>query len=175
MDKAKALLGSALFLVIAPGVVAGLVPWLLTHWRFAPPLLHLEAGRWLGGALILAATPVLLEAFARFALEGRGTPAPVAPTRTLVVGGAYRFVRNPMYVAVVSLILGQALLLGQAVLLAYGAAAWLTMHLFVVFYEEPRLLGDYGADYEAFRRHVPRWLPRPSPWRPDAPGGTGES
>lgn len=168
MQKSKALIGSAVFLVVAPGVVAGLVPWLLTHWRFAPPLLELEAGRWLGGVLILAAAPVLLEAFVRFALEGRGTPAPVAPTKTLVVGGAYRFVRNPMYVAVVALILGQALLLGQAVLLAYGAAAWLTMHLFVVFYEEPRLLADYGPAYETFRRHVPRWLPRLRPWRPAA-------
>ncbi|WP_029907198.1 isoprenylcysteine carboxylmethyltransferase family protein [Caulobacter sp. UNC358MFTsu5.1] len=167
-DRTGALLGSALFLVVAPGVVAGLVPWWLSGWRFAPPLLGLEAGRWLGGALILVAAPVLLEAFVRFALEGRGTPAPVAPTKMLVVGGAYRFVRNPMYVAVVSLILGQALLLGQAVLLAYGAAAWLTMHLFVVFYEEPRLLGDYGQDYETFRRHVPRWLPRLRPWRPAA-------
>ena len=168
MQKAKALIGSAVFLVVAPGVVAGLVPWWLTRWRFAPPLLGLEAGRWLGGALIAMAAPVLLEAFVRFALEGRGTPAPVAPTRTLVVGGAYRFVRNPMYVAVVALILGQGLLLGQAVLLAYGAIAWLTMHLFVVFYEEPRLLADYGAGYEAFRGHVPRWLPRLRPWRPAA-------
>jgi len=168
MDRTGALLGSALFLVVAPGVVAGLVPWWLSGWRFAPPLLGLEAGRWLGGALIVVAAPVLLEAFVRFALEGRGTPAPVAPTKTLVAGGAYRFVRNPMYVAVVSLILGQALLLGRAGLLVYGAAAWLTMHLFVVFYEEPRLLGDYGQDYETFRRHVPRWLPRLRPWRPAA-------
>jgi protein-S-isoprenylcysteine O-methyltransferase Ste14 len=165
MGRVRALLGSGLFLVVAPGVVAGLVPWLLTGWTFAPPLLGLEAGRWLGAAMIVLAAPVLLAAFVRFALEGRGTPAPIAPTQALVVGGAYRFVRNPMYVAVVTLILGQGLLLGRPVLLAYGAAAWLAMHLFVVFYEEPRLLADHGAGYEAFRRNVPRWLPRLRPWR----------
>ena len=166
MGRVRALLGSGLFLVIAPGVVAGLVPWLLTGWALAPPLLGLEAGRWLGAAMIVLAAPVLLEAFVRFALEGRGTPAPIAPTQALVVGGGYRFVRNPMYVAVVTLIFGQGLLLGRPALLAYGAAAWLAMHLFVVFYEEPRLLADHGAGYDAFRRHVPRWLPRLRPWRP---------
>ncbi|EJL23388.1 hypothetical protein-S-isoprenylcysteine methyltransferase [Caulobacter sp. AP07] len=165
MGRVASLLGSAVFLVVAPGVVAGLVPWWLTRWTFAPPLLDLAASRWLGAALMAPALLVLLDSFARFALEGRGTPAPVAPPETLVVGGAYRFVRNPMYVAVVTLILSQGLLLGQPALLAYGAAVWLAMHLFVVSYEEPRLRADHPG-YEAYVRHVPRWLPRLRPWRP---------
>src|SRR5262252_8791937 len=110
-------LGSALFLVLAPGVVAGLVPWWLTDWRFGTPLAWWEALRVPGLVLTTAATTILVIAFAHFVVEGVGTPAPVAPTQHLVVGGVYRFVRNPMYLAVVGAIIGQALLLGQPVLL----------------------------------------------------------
>jgi len=164
MGRARSVLGTVVFLFAAPGVVAGLVPYLLTQWTSGPPLLGLEPLRWLGVALMIPAALLLLDAFARFALEGRGTPAPIAPTETLVASGPYRFVRNPMYVAVVALILGQGLLLASLPTLAYGAAAWLTMHLFVVFYEEPRLSADH-ASYDAYRAAVPRWLPRLSPWK----------
>ena len=112
-----------------------------------------------------AGLAVLLESFTRFALQGIGTPAPVFPTRHLVVQGAYRYVRNPMYVAVTSLILGQALLLGDTHLLAYAVFPWLVAHLFVVAYEEPTLRRTFGAEYETYCAHVPRWIPRFSPWR----------
>ena len=108
---------------------------------------------------------MLLESFARFAFEGLGTPAPVFPTRRLIVTGLYRHVRNPMYVAVVSLILGQALLFGNLFLLIYGAVVWACFHAFVLGYEEPRLTALYGSEYEQFRANVPRWLPRFRPWR----------
>lgn len=111
-------------------------------------------------ALILLGLPLLLEAFARFALQGRGTPAPVLPPERLVVFGFYRRVRNPMYVAVTALILGQALLLGDVRLLVLAAVVWLTFHLFVLLYEEPRLRQRFGRDYEAYCGAVPRWLPR---------------
>jgi protein-S-isoprenylcysteine O-methyltransferase Ste14 len=111
-----------------------------------------------------AGLAVLLESFTRFALQGIGTPAPVFPTRHLVVQGAYRYVRNPMYVAVTSLILGQALLLGDTHLLAYAVFPWLVAHLFVVAYEEPTLRRTFGAEYETYCAHVPRWIPRFSPW-----------
>ena len=114
--------------------------------------------------LVLPAALLLLDAFARFAWEGRGTPAPIAPTESLVASGPYRFVRNPMYVAVVSLILGQGLLFGSAATLAYGAIVWLTVHLFVVFYEEPTLSAAHPT-YGAYRAAVPRWLPRLTPWK----------
>ncbi len=117
-----------------------------------------------GAVLIVLGLPILLEAFARFALQGRGTPAPVAPTERLVVQGPYRFVRNPMYVAVTTVILGQALLLGDSRLLAYGAVVWLSFHLFVLLYEEPTLRRRFGPDYDAFRAAVPRWIPRRTPW-----------
>jgi protein-S-isoprenylcysteine O-methyltransferase Ste14 len=117
------------------------------------------------GVLVLAAsTLVLLEAFARFALQGIGTPAPVAPTRHLVVTGLYRYVRNPMYVAVVSAILGQSMILGNLSLVLYAALSWLVTHLFVLFYEEPTLRKKFEDEYAEFCAHVPRWIPRLRPW-----------
>jgi protein-S-isoprenylcysteine O-methyltransferase Ste14 len=102
----------------------------------------------------------LLHCFARFALEGRGTPAPVAPTETLVISGLYRYVRNPMYVAVVSVIVGQAVLFGSVPLLGYAAIVWLCFHLFVFVYEEPTLSRQHGQANDRYRAAVPRWLPR---------------
>ncbi|MDQ3792223.1 MAG: isoprenylcysteine carboxyl methyltransferase, partial [Actinomycetota bacterium] len=96
-----------------------------------------------------------------------GTPAPVAAPERLVVGGVYRYVRNPMYVAVLTAIVGQALLLGRLVLLLYAAAAWLVVAAFVRLYEEPTLARRFGADYEVYRRAVPAWRPRLRPWEPD--------
>jgi protein-S-isoprenylcysteine O-methyltransferase Ste14 len=160
-----AIVGTLIFLVIAPGFVAVVAPWLLTGWRMAPPFLGLAAIRWLGGLLIVLGSVGLLDSFRRFAVEGLGTPAPVLPTRRLIVTGLYRFVRNPMYVGVVSAILGQALLLASAPLLGYGACIWLACHLFVLLYEEPTLRRSYGAQYAAYGAQVRRWIPRLRPWR----------
>src|SRR5918999_1669549 len=122
MRRTRAAAGSVVFLAVAPGVVAGLVPWWLTGWRVEEPLPYLLPLRIVGAILVVAGVIVLLDAFARFALEGLGTPAPVAPTKHLVVGGLYRYVRNPMYLAVGATIVGQALLLGQIGLLLYAVA-----------------------------------------------------
>ena len=106
-----------------------------------------------------------MDSFGRFALQGLGTPAPIAPTQHLVVTGLYRYVRNPIYVAVAAVIFGQAVLFGDWRLFAYGAAFCLDCHLFVVGYEEPTLKKSFGAEYEAFRINVPRWIPRLTAWR----------
>lgn len=164
VTRVRATLGSLVFLVLAPGTAAGLVPYWISRWRTGPAPLGLEPLRWAGAALVLAGLPVLLDSFARFALQGLGTPAPVAPTRHLVVSGPYRHVRNPMYVAVVSLVLGQGLLLGSRAVLGYALALWLVFHLFVLGYEEPTLRRTFGAEYEAFRANVPRWIPRLTAW-----------
>ena len=161
MRRSSAALGSALFLLAAPGVVAGLIPWWISSWRGAPP----SPLRLLGALIIFASLGLLLECFGRFAWLGRGTPAPIAPTERLVVSGAYRRVRNPMYVAVLGLILGQAALFGSPGLLAYAGAVWFTVHLFVLAYEEPTLRRAYPQDYERFFAAVPRWIPRLRPWR----------
>ena len=165
-----AILGSAIFLVIAPGFVAGLAPWWISHWRVERALLGLPQVRFGGGVLIALGVIGLVDSFARFSLQGIGTPAPVFPTQHLVVTGLYRYVRNPMYVAVVSTILGQGFLLGNVALLEYGGLVWLLFHLFVVVYEEPTLKANFGSEYTTFCAEVPRWIPRLTPWRshPDA-------
>jgi protein-S-isoprenylcysteine O-methyltransferase Ste14 len=118
--------------------------------------------------MILAGLPVLLDSFARFAVEGLGTPAPVFPASHLVVTGWYRYVRNPMYVAVLSVIVGQALIFGSVALLEYGSLAWLLAHVFVLAYEEPTLRGTFGEEYQIYRTNVPRWIPRLTPWPPNS-------
>jgi protein-S-isoprenylcysteine O-methyltransferase Ste14 len=163
-----ALLGTAAFLILAPGTVAGLIPWWISHWRLHPPFLGFPPFRAIGLLLIAAGVAVVLESFGRFALQGIGTPAPIFPTRHLVVEGVYRYVRNPMYVAVTSMILGQALLLGDRHLLEYAVLPWLAAHLFVLVYEEPTLRRSFGEEYELYCAHVPRWIPRLSPWRKGA-------
>jgi protein-S-isoprenylcysteine O-methyltransferase Ste14 len=163
MRRTTAAAGSALFFAIAPGVVAGLVPWWLTGWRVRGPLAHWAPVRVAGVIMLTAGAVVLAQAFVRFVAEGRGTPAPVAPTERLVTGGLYRHVRNPMYVAVVAVITGQALALGQPVLLGYAAAVWITVASFVRWYEEPALARQFGAQYEAYRRSVRAWWPRIRP------------
>jgi protein-S-isoprenylcysteine O-methyltransferase Ste14 len=158
--KVLALIGSAIFLVIAPGVVAGYVPWTISRWEFEAPFLGLTMFRFAGGALTALGIAGLLECFGRFALQGAGTPAPVFPTRHLVVRGMYHHVRNPMYIAGVATILGQGLLFGNVAVIEYGAIVWLLVHLFVLLYEEPTLRASFGAEYESFCAQVPRWIPR---------------
>jgi protein-S-isoprenylcysteine O-methyltransferase Ste14 len=165
MRQTVSALGSAVFLVIAPGVIAGLVPWWISRWEVRTPLFGQSLVSGIGVLLVLAGLPVLLESFARFAWQGHGTPAPVFPARRLVVGGFYRHVRNPMYVAVVALILGQAAIFANVHLLIYGALIWAAFHGFVLLHEEPKLRESFGPEYENYRAHVSRWLPRLRPWK----------
>ena len=147
---------------MAPGVVAGLIPRWLTGWQAGATRPPLQA---VGALLIVAGVIVLVDAFVRFVVEGIGTPAPVAPTQELVVGGLYRHVRNPMYLAVGATIVGQALLLGRPILLLYAAVFAVAVFAFVRGYEEPTLARQFGARYEEYRRTVPGWWPRLRPWR----------
>lgn len=157
-------MGSLVFLVLVPGVVAGLIPWWLTDWSVREPLRYSLPLRVAGAILLAAGLAVLVEAFARFVVEGVGTPAPIAPTERLVVGGLYRYVRNPMYLAVAATIVGQALLLGRPILLLYAAVFAVAVAAFVHWYEEPTLRRRFGAQYDAYRRAVPAWWPRREPW-----------
>lgn len=158
--------GSAGFFVLAPGIVAGLIPWLLTRWQSEPFWLPLRVVGWI---VLIAAVAVLVSAFARFVAEGFGTPAPVAPPEKLVVGGFYRYVRNPMYLAVLSAIIGQALVFGQLLLLAYAAVVSAAFYAMVHWHEEPSLRRSFGSQYETYRDAVPGWLPRLRPWQPPKP------
>ena len=164
-ERVRAIVGSIIFLLVAPGIVAGAIPWWMSGYRLELAFLGFEPFRWVGVLLLVLGGILVVETFARFALQGLGTPAPIAPTRMLLVTGSYRFVRNPMYVGVLSLIVGQALLFGSLGTLIYGLSAWLIVHLFVLGYEEPTLSRSYGEQYERYRANVRRWLPRLTPWR----------
>jgi protein-S-isoprenylcysteine O-methyltransferase Ste14 len=165
MRKSQALAATFLFLLVAPGTVAGLLPWWISGWHRQATFPGIAIMQGAGAALVLLGFVPLVESFWRFAGKGLGTPAPVLPTQHLVVTGFYRYVRNPMYVGVVSVVLGQALLFADVRLAAYGAVVWLAMHLFVVAYEEPKLARTFGEDYAAFVDAVPSWIPRGTPWQ----------
>ena len=154
--RRRAALGTALFTLTVPGTVVVAVPYLLTGWRVAEswPV------RLVGLCLILAALPVFAAFLARFVREGIGTPAPVAPTERLVVGGPFERVRNPGYLSVIAMVAGQALLFASAAVLGYAALLALAFHSFVVLYEEPTLRRRFGAEYARYCQRVPRWLPR---------------
>jgi protein-S-isoprenylcysteine O-methyltransferase Ste14 len=156
-------LGTLAFFIVAPGTVAGVAPWIISGgWRRGdvPSLV-----RAVGVFLVVGGLASLVESFARFVIQGHGTPDPMAPPAALVVTGQYRHVRNPMYVALVLSVWGQAAWLGSGPLFLYGAALWLPFHLRVVLYEEPALARQFGAPFEEYRCGVPRWVPRLTPWR----------
>ena len=164
------ILGSLLFVVVVPGTVAVLIPAAITRWTPAawgpwPFVVAISVG------LITAGAGVLLHAVWRFAVEGRGTPSPTAPTEQLVVTGAYCHVRNPMYLAVASLIGGQALLCPSIGILLYLVVFAVAVTTFVRFYEEPTLRAAHGESYRRYQQAVPRWVPRIRPW----PGSTGST
>jgi protein-S-isoprenylcysteine O-methyltransferase Ste14 len=150
-------LKSLLFLIVAPGMVAGYIPLaLLRKGSFVDTgvLSYLAFPLWLMGGIIL------LWSFWNFLHEGRGTPAPIDPPKELVAAGFYRYVRNPMYVGVLAMILGHFLWFGYWNLLVYAVLVFLAFHTFVTYYEEPTLRNKFGASYEEYCKRVPRWLPR---------------
>jgi protein-S-isoprenylcysteine O-methyltransferase Ste14 len=159
-----ATLGTVAFFFLAPGTVAGLVPWLITRWQLLPG--WPTAPRAAGIAMIILGLALLVAAFAQFVREGRGTPAPVAPTEQLVVHGLYRFVRNPMYLAVGTVIIGQALLFPSLGVLIWAAVFAVAVGIFVKAYEEPTLQRRYGEQYTTYSAAVPGWRPRLTPWQP---------
>jgi protein-S-isoprenylcysteine O-methyltransferase Ste14 len=166
MANGGAAFGSLLFAIGQPGVVAGLIPyWITGGWQGSGPPFALQAA---GAVLLAAGVGVLAHTIIRFAVEGRGTPFPAAPTEQLVVGGLYRYIRNPMYLAVIATILGQAAILGSTSLVVYAAIVWAVVATFVHLYEEPTLSNRYGDQYDAYRRGVRAWWPRRTPWRGDA-------
>ena len=161
MRTTRAAWGTGIFLVCVPGVVAGGIPL----WIVASDSGQQWDGHWasttVGWMCIALGSVGLLDSFVRFVTDGRGTPAPIAPTEVLVVRGLYRWVRNPMYVAVLLVILGQALVFAEPQVLAYGAVIAIAVSSFVRWYEEPTLTQRFGEQYTAYRRAVPGWWPKP--------------
>ena len=160
MSRWVAAVGTALVLLIGQGTAVVLLPYAFTHWQPGTPPWPVVV-RAMGVALIAAGGTVVIWGFVRFATEGVGVPVPVEPTsRQLTVGGPYRYVRNPLYLAIVVVVTGQALLLSRPVLLIYAAVFLAAFAAFVHWYEEPSLARRFGAQYEAYRKQVPAWWPR---------------
>lgn len=188
MKKSFAALGSATWFVLAPGIVGGLAPWWISQRgtdtaSLGWPLQSLGVMLIVAGASVLVdclsglqcrphappATTIYENScgFPERLVGNKGLtaifitawpPAPVFPIRRLVVAGLYRFVRNPMYLGVVAVILGQSLLLGNARVLEYGGLVLLGFHGFVLLYEEASLRATHGNEYEKFCLNVPRWI-----------------
>jgi protein-S-isoprenylcysteine O-methyltransferase Ste14 len=151
------LFNTALFTIVVPGTIAGYVPWLLGRSR-APIG---GPATWFAISLIAIGGAIYFyTAFWGFGLVGGGTPAPIAPTKILVVKGLHRYVRNPMYIGVALAIAGQAWLFHSWHIVIYLCCMLSIAHFFVVFYEEPTLRRQFGHEYEQYRARVPRWVPK---------------
>jgi protein-S-isoprenylcysteine O-methyltransferase Ste14 len=166
MRRFWASLGSLAFFIVAPGTILVLVPGWITQWRIAPPFFGIEALRWVGVALIVLGLLPLLSSFARFTWDGLGTPAPIAPPTNLVVTGFYRRVRNPIYIALLIILLGEALVFGDERVALWGVLFWLFTFAVVVIQEEPTLREQFGEEYRTYCKNVPRWVPRITPYKP---------
>ena len=152
-------LRSLLWTILLPGVFAGYVPWRY----FGVSRVHLDLTNplhQLGLHLIAMGAALLGACIWEFARRGRGTLSPVDPPKELVVHGLYRYVRNPMYLSVSTIVFGEALLARSSALLLYWAIFFTAANLFIVFYEEPTLRHQFGESYERYTQRVGRWLPR---------------
>ena len=150
-------LKSLLFLIVAPGLVAGFIP--LT-WLRSGPQIQMGVVAYLALPLWAAGILTLVWCFWDFAQKGRGTPAPIDPPKELIVSGLYHYVRNPMYVGILLIVIGHFLWFGNWNLLAYAGLASIVFHLVVTLYEEPNLRHRFGPAYEEYLGRVPRWIPR---------------
>jgi protein-S-isoprenylcysteine O-methyltransferase Ste14 len=150
-------LRSILFFILAPGMVAGFIPLglLRNGTQIQTGLLS-----YLAFPLWIIGTAVLVWCFRDFLVKGKGTPAPIDPPKELVATGLYNYVRNPMYVGVLMVILAHFLWFGYWNLLIYAALAFIAFHSFVTLYEEPNLRKKFGAAYEDYLKRVPRWIPK---------------
>src|SRR5260221_649584 len=151
------ILNTILFTIFVPGTVLILVPRWLLHGFARPPV---GPVLWLGGVVIVIGAAIYFRCAWEFAVRGLGTPAPIAPTKFLVTTALHRYVRNPMYLGVLGVLLGEAATFRALVLLEYAAFCFAAVYLFVLFYEEPTLRRQFGESYEEYRRSVPRWIPR---------------
>jgi protein-S-isoprenylcysteine O-methyltransferase Ste14 len=168
MRKPAAAVISAAWGAAMGGTFACLLPYLLNEWHFHQPLPFWAILQAVGGLLICVGLVPVVQSFVEFT-RADGTPVPIASPPRLVVSGFYRYVRNPIYVGVMAILIGEALLFGSRGLLEYTVAAWCFGAAAVRFYEEPTLARKFGADYRNYQRAVRAWIPRLHPWTPAEP------
>jgi len=156
-------LRSLFWFLLLPGFFAGFIPWRYFGLR-AVALDLSDPLQWAGLFAIAAGTILLGACTWEFARTGRGTLSPIDPPRVLVVNGLYRYVRNPMYLSVTLIVLGEVLLSRSVSLLIYWTVWFVAANLFVMGYEEPTLRRQFGPDYERYARGVRRWVPRFHPY-----------
>jgi protein-S-isoprenylcysteine O-methyltransferase Ste14 len=162
-ERTVLVLKTMLFLIVVPGTVLVYAPWRLLKREEGASAPRFPLLRVLAPLLWLPGIAILLWSMRQFVVEGEGTPAPAEPPRELVVHGLYRYVRNPMYVGVISVLKGHFLWFQTARHLLYLWALFLLFHGFIVLYEEPALKRKFGESYERYMQQVPRWFPR-LPW-----------
>jgi protein-S-isoprenylcysteine O-methyltransferase Ste14 len=169
MSRIALTLKTVLFTVVMPGTVVGWLPWMVITSGGTPLAWYTVGERHLLGFIpLLLGLALYIAGATGFVIEGRGTPAPLDPPRALVVRGPYRWVRNPMYIAILTILLGEVMLSASARLLAYGAVVFAAFHLFITLYEEPKLASLFGDEFAEYRARVPRWIPR-APRDPHGP------
>ncbi len=148
-----------LFTILQPGIVAGLVPYLLYKGNAGELCSrNLSAWQWMGLLLFLIGLVIMFHCIVSFALDGLGTISPVDPTKKLVVSGFYKYSRNPMYIGVMLILAGESILFRSAEIGRYAFSVFIAFNLFIMLIEEPRLKKDFGDEYEAYRKRVRRWI-----------------
>jgi protein-S-isoprenylcysteine O-methyltransferase Ste14 len=172
MRRSTATAVSVAWGVALGGAFGCVLPYLLNEWHFHQPLPYWAVAQAAGALLIGAGLVPLVQSFAEF-IRADGTPVPPASPPRLVVSGSYRYVRNPIYVGFLAILLGEVLLFGSPGLLEYTAVAWCIGAAAVRFYEEPALTRKFGAEYQAYRQAVHAWIPRLHPWMPGQPARPG--
>ena len=150
------------FTLLLPGVFLVLVPYFLLSWFGDEFNVEIGSFRYFGALPVLLGVLIYIQCAWSFVSLGKGTPAPVDPPKELVVQGLYKHVRNPMYLGVLFLLIGEVIFFGSLLLILYTALVFLCFHVFVVVYEEPHLRARFGDSYKRYRESVPRWIPR---WR----------
>jgi protein-S-isoprenylcysteine O-methyltransferase Ste14 len=155
----KIFLKNALFLLVAPTSVTILAPWLLLRYFGKHLAFDIGAARFIGIPLIVLGAAIYLWCDWHFAVTGKATPAPIDAPKVLVVKGLFTKVRNPFYIGIVTVLLGESVFFQSGVLFIFAAIVWLALHAFVIFYEEPHLKKVFGASYTEYCKKTPRWIP----------------
>jgi protein-S-isoprenylcysteine O-methyltransferase Ste14 len=153
------LLRNLLFTILQPGLIVGLIPYLLLRYTGEASFPNSwTLSRIAGAFLLIPGLLILISCILRFMTEGKGTISPLDPTKKLVARGLYRYSRNPMYLGAMLVLIGEAVFWESLILAGYAVVVFIAFNLFIIFHEEPRLKRDFGAEYEAYLRKVRRWL-----------------